>query len=64
MSRKTERNAHNHITRGVIIRSKIKWFEEGGKCTNYFLNLEKQNKEKPSIYKLVDNKYEITSEND
>ena len=54
----------NHITRGVIIRSKIKWYEEDEKCTNYFLNLEKQNKEKSSIYKLVDKEQEITSEND
>ena len=44
---------YNHITEGTILRSKIRWYEEGAKSTRYFLNLEKSNKTKISIKKLV-----------
>ena len=30
-------------TRGIILRSKAKWCEEGEKCTKFFLSLEKRN---------------------
>ena len=32
-----------HKARGIILRSKCKWVEEGEKNTSYFLRLEKQN---------------------
>ena len=37
-------------TRGAILRSKSRWYNEGEKNTKYFLNLEKRhfNKKKPS----------------
>ena len=28
---------------GIIVRSRVKWYEEGEKCTSYFLNLESRN---------------------
>ena len=31
-----------HKTRGTIIRSKSRWYNEGEKNTKYFLNLEKR----------------------
>ena len=35
---------YNHITNGIILRSKARWYEEGEKSTKYFLSLEKSNK--------------------
>ena len=29
-------------TKGSIIRSRARWYELGGKCNKYFLNLEKK----------------------
>ena len=40
--------------RGVIIRSKVQWTEEGEKCTSYFLRLEKSNYNNKHITKLID----------
>ena len=34
----------NHITDGIILRLKARWYEEGEKFTKYFLSLEKSNK--------------------
>ena len=51
----------NYITEGIILRSKARWYEVGEKSNKYFLSLEKRNKAKTHIRKLVgkDNK-EIT----
>ena len=38
--------------KGLQIRSKARWIEEGEKCTKYFLNLEKNNASRKSINKL------------
>ena len=40
-------------TEGAIIRSKIKWWEDGERSTAYFLNLEKQRQSHNKIHKLV-----------
>ena len=40
--------------KGLIIRSKAKWTEEGEKCSKYFMNLEKRNICKKSITDLID----------
>ena len=37
---------HTKKTKGIILRSKAKWVEEGEKNTKYFLNLEKRNQNK------------------
>ena len=34
---------------GSIIRSRVKWFEEGEKNSKYFMSLEKKNLDKSSI---------------
>ena len=36
-------------TKGAIIRSRVKWYEEGEKNTKYFMGLEKSNSVKKSI---------------
>ena len=39
-------------TKGMIIRSKAEWYEEGEKPTKYFLNLEKRNYNNKTISRL------------
>ena len=39
-------------TKGAIVRSRIRWHEEGEKSTKYFLNLEKRQHSKTHITKL------------
>lgn len=39
-------------TKGAILRSKVRWFEQGERNTNYFLNLEKRNFCQKSVTKL------------
>ena len=36
-------SAYDYITQGAIIRSRVRWFEIGGKSKSYFLRLENQN---------------------
>ena len=43
----------NIKTDGVILRCKVRWFEEGEKDSNYFFNLEKHNGVKRHIKKLT-----------
>ena len=44
---------NDHITQGIIIRSKVIWYEKGEKSNRYFSNLEKRNKTKTHIRKLL-----------
>ena len=44
---------YNYITAGIILRSKSEWYEHGEKSSEYFLNLEKRNKAKSHIRKLL-----------
>ena len=51
---KTElENLYNYIADGAILPSKVRWYEEGEKCSNYFLSLEKRNKTSSCIRKLL-----------
>lgn len=50
----------DYLTEGVILRSKSKWYEEGEKSTKYFLNLERRNKAKTCVRKVLNNNKEIT----
>ena len=43
----------NEIAKGAIIRSRIKWLEEGEQGTKYFYDLEKSNYSKKHIRKLI-----------
>ena len=50
---------YDEITRGIIVRSRVQWVEDGEKRTKYFLNMEKRNQIKKSVKKLVINKDEV-----
>ena len=39
-------------TKGAMIRSRVRWVEDGEKCTKYFLNLEKRNHNIKTIDRL------------
>ena len=40
---------YNNIAEGTILRSRVQYYEQGEKCTKYFLNLEKSNKIKSTV---------------
>ena len=44
---------YDYITQGIILRSKVDWYEHGEKSSRYFLHLEKRNKAKSHIRKIV-----------
>ena len=44
----------DYKTKGAIVRSRIRWHEEGERNTKYFLNLEKRRHSKTHITKLKD----------
>ena len=44
---------YDYITQGAIVRSRVTWYEKGEKNNKYFLNLEKSNKEKSCLRKIL-----------
>ena len=44
---------YDHITEGIRIRSKCKWYEHSKKSTKFFLNLEKSRGAQNAIKKLI-----------
>ena len=44
---------YNEKIKGMLIRSKIQWYEYGEKSSKYFLNLEKRNAVRKSMKKLL-----------
>ena len=58
-------NLYDYTADGAILRSKARWYEEGEKNTKYFLSLEKGNKSKSCIRRLIiDGSIEITDQAD
>ena len=59
-------NWYDDYTKGIILRSKSDWYEQGEKSTKYFLNLEKKNSIQNTIRKIFINKndQDIECEND
>ena len=53
---------YDYITNGIILRSKAHWYEEGEKNTKYFLSLEKNNKAKSHIRKVINSNGEETTD--
>ena len=53
---------YTYITEGIIMRSKTDWYEHGEKSTKYFLNLEKRNKAKSHIRKIMTDDLRETSD--
>ena len=44
---------YEYITSGIILCSKTNWYEHSKKSFKYFLNLEKSNKAKSHLHKLM-----------
>ena len=42
-------------TEGLILRSRVRWYEQGEKSSKYFFNLEKRNNARKSVNKLINN---------
>ena len=63
-SAKADLKKINDYTGSVaIFRSKVRWYEEGENNTSHFLSLEKRNKERSHIRKIINTNYvEITDE--
>jgi len=56
---------YDYITEGLILRSKVNWYEYGEKSNKYFLTLERRKKNKTHIRKIkLDDKSEITNPKD
>ena len=52
---------YNYTTAGIIMRSKSNWYEFGEKSSKYFLNLEKRNKAKSHVCRIIiENNSEIS----
>ena len=50
-------------TKGAILRSKVRWYEDGERNTRYFYNLEKRNEnEKRTIAKLKRSNGTVTND--
>ena len=47
---------HDYVTAGIIIQSRKTWYEQGGKSSKYVMNLEKCNRAKSHIHKLMTEK--------
>ena len=55
-SAKAELNNHySYVTEGIIVRSRVQWYDKGEKNDRYFLNLEIRNKIRSSVHKLIVN---------
>ena len=55
---------YDKVTDSIIMRSRVQWFEEGERNTKYFLNLEKKQKYKTYVWKILVNNHEITDTNE
>ena len=53
---------YDYITAGSIIRSTFNWYEQRGKSSNYFLNLEKCNQVKSHLHKLISDSGNVTND--
>lgn len=51
-AKKQLEDVYDEKMKGIIFRSKVKWFEEGEKSSKYFLNLEKRNNIRKTIGKI------------
>ena len=52
---------YEYITKGAIIRSRARWYEEDGKSNKYFLNLESSRGNKRSIRKIYTRDRSLTT---
>ena len=43
---------YEHITKSLIVQSRVQWHEKGEKNNKYFMNLMKRNKSKSTVRKV------------
>ena len=55
---------YENETNGQIVRSRLQWVEDGERSTKYFLNLEKENKNKSTVHTLLINGSENSNPSD
>ena len=55
---------YDYITEGIILRSRSTWFEKGEKSTKYFLTLEKHQKSKTLVKRLISRETELSDYRD
>ena len=55
---------YDYVTNGIILRSRTTSYEEGEKSSSYFLRLEKRNKSKSHIRKLMLDENDTSEETD
>ena len=51
---------YDYITKGIILRSRSTWYEKGEKSTKYFLTLEKRQKSKTFVKRLIFRETELS----
>ena len=51
---------YDYITEGIILRSRSTWYEKGEKSTKYFLTLEKRQKSKTFVKRLISRETELS----
>ena len=61
-TKKQLQNIEDEKTKGCIVRSRVKWHEEGEKSTKFFFELEKQNAVRKNIRKLRCNNGTVTTD--
>ena len=55
---------YDYITEGIILHSRCTWYERGEKSTKYFLTLEKRQKSKTFVKRLISRETELSDYRD
>ena len=55
---------YDYITEGIILHSRSTWYEKGEKFTKYFLTLEKRQKSKTFVNRLISRETELSDYRD
>ena len=55
---------YDYMTEGIILRSKVNWYEHGEKSSRYFLNLKKRNKARFFLKKVFVSNETISTDPD
>ena len=55
---------YDHINERIIFRSRSTWYEKGEKTANYFLTLEKRQKSKTFVKRLISRETELSDYKD